>query len=193
MGDETKEDQEENGSVCKHFVKSTLHWDISVNHNHITYSNGKRKITNLADGHTARGPFWKCCRHIIQIKVHEVGHVGIGIVTKAFSISNHWVGQDSNSYGIWDRDDCYIVHQDKRWGYNESNQYNRVKTRKLLVKKDDIVTVDLDLNDRTLNFAINGTYLSDQDLFENIASPVAVAASLWRKDDCVEIIDYQRI
>eukprot|EP00483_Globobulimina_turgida_P002731 UN02736 len=191
-----KSELEEMKNECRSLDPSLyypLWWDISVNHRYLVYSNNKRTVQNLESGHTARGPFWKSGRHIVQIKVHQKGHVGIGIVTKAFPVGLKWVGEDKNSYGLWDRADVYIVHQEKKWGYHQPNKNNRITTRKLLIADGAVVTVDLDLNERTLNLAVNGQFVSDEDLFENIPCPAAVAASLWRKDDSVEIIDYQKM
>ena len=159
-----------------------LHWDISVSHDKLIYSNGKRKVKLIDDNRTARGPFWKYGRHITQIKIHKCEHVAVGIVNKTFPIKT-WIGKDEHSYGLW-FDRMFILHNNAKWKADE--------IKKLVIKQGDIVTIDVDLNNKTLNFAVNGECLSGQDLAfnNNDLYPIAVAVTLQRANDCVEIVDY---
>ena len=132
---------------------------------------------------TIRGPFWRNGRHIINVKIHKCGHVGVGIVDKAFQIGEgHWLGEDIHSWGTWDNDNH---HQGKKMYFNVEH--------KLKVKTGDVVTVDVDLYNHVLNWAINGQYLSSDDIALNIPKQVALAASLWNGGDSVEIVQYKRM
>ena len=157
-------------------------WDLSVNNAYIEYSNNyhtaklKQKSTI-----TIRGPFWKSGRHIVHFKMHKVGHDGVGIINKAYDISEgQWIGSNKNSYGTWDTTSGCVAYHNGGLPVD----------RKLKFKQGDIVTVDIDLNDYTLNWAINGIFLSDGDTATNIPKQVAFAASLSQQGDCIEIIDY---
>eukprot|EP00483_Globobulimina_turgida_P009326 UN09345 len=158
-----------------------LEWDLSVNQEHIGYGNGNRKAILTGKPCTIRGPFWRYGRHVINIKIHKCGHVGIGIVDKAFQIAaGHWLGEGKHSWGTLDN---LNHHQGKKMFFNVDYQ--------LQVKTGDVVTVDVDLNNNVLNWAINGQYLSANDIAFNIPNQVAVAASLWNVGDCVEIIQHK--
>ena len=157
-------------------------WDLSVNENYIEYSNNYHSAT-LKEKKTVtmRGPFWKSGRHIIHFKIHKVSHGGVGIVSKAYDISpDNWIGKDKQSYGTWDiSSGCVAYHQ-----------ACLPVQRTLKFKSGDTVTVDINLNDYTLNWAINGVFLSDGDTATNIQKQVAFAATLTAKDSCIEIIGY---
>ena len=105
--------------------------------------------------------------------------MGIGIIDKGKDISpGNWIGSCKNSYGTWDRDEYMAYHAGKTLDV----------THKIKIKQGDIVTVDLNCNTKTLNWAINGQYLSIQDQYVGIATPAAVAASLWKEKEKIEII-----
>eukprot|EP01083_Nonionella_stella_P317592 1157314_1 len=106
--------------------------------------------------------------------------MGVGIVDKTFNIApGNYLGQDKHSYGTWDTDSvaCHATE-------------NLPVIHKLKVKQGDIVTVDVNLYNYTLNWAINGQYLSTDDTATGIPKEVALAASLWTSNESIEIIQY---
>ena len=82
---------------------TVLEWDMSVNHDSFALSKGNRMATQKAKQRTIRTPFIKkgTGRYIVNIKVHKLGHVGVGILNKTFKISAGHLGQSTNSYGTW--------------------------------------------------------------------------------------------
>eukprot|EP01084_Bolivina_argentea_P084879 153462_1 len=154
-------------------------WDLSVNSQQIGFSYDNRRATLKGRPCTVRSPFWKSGRHIVNIKIHIGGHIGIGIVDKEFNIGvGNWIGEDEHSYGTWDDSPAFHANDDLP------------VTNELTVKQGDIVTVDVDLDNHTLNWAINGQYLSIDDTVTGIPKHVALAASLWEKEESIEIIQY---
>eukprot|EP01083_Nonionella_stella_P158138 514315_1 len=173
--DEKNEENQYNYAIPK--------WDLSVNNKYIEYSNNFH-TAKLREGKciTIRGPFWKSGRHIVHFKMHKVGHDGVGIISKAFDISeDHWIGNDNHSYGTWDTSSgCIAYHL----GCLPVD-------RELKFKQGDIVTVDINFNDYTyLSWAINGVFLSDGDTVNNMPKQVAFAVTLSKQHDCVEIVGY---
>eukprot|EP00483_Globobulimina_turgida_P008987 UN09005 len=165
--------------------KAPLEFDIAVNRKEISYGDYNRSaMLQSKTSCTIRGPFWNHGRHIVNIYIAKASHVGVGIVNKLFNASpGNYLGQNENSYGTWDS--VVALHR----GAGPSNAVKHaIKT-----KDGDVVTVDVDLNQRILNFAINGQYLSDIPIFKNIPKEVAIAASLWTSGNSVEILQYTRL
>eukprot|EP01084_Bolivina_argentea_P070259 127743_1 len=183
--DDEKDNHSNNGK------KASLTWDLAVNSKHIQYTNENHTATATTTQYIARGPFWRSGRHIVNIKLHKSECTGIGIVDKAFTIAKRQtdgasIGQDTHSYGLWSGTAYHWCCHN--WSY---------QTKKNLLpenpgmKTGDIVTIDVDLDKKILNWAINGQYLAVNDIATNIPNQVAIAAVFWIKGDSAEIIQYQ--
>jgi hypothetical protein len=162
---------------------NNLEWDISVNRDQIEYSSDRRAAKQVGKHCSIRTRFFSRGRHIANIRISKMGHTGIGICNKAFGIIG-WIGGCSMSYGTWDNNVAQFSQ-------------NCLKTAKqILTVEGDIVTCDLDMDEGTFSWAINGQYLSD-DFDYKIKGGVgagqqwAIAASLWATDDQVEIVQYK--
>jgi len=108
----------------------------------------------------------------------ENRHVGIGIVDKSFNFEpGNWIGQDAFSYGTWDN--CIGI-------YNTGSGTLRPGSPKL--KEGDVVTIDLDLDEGVLNWAVNGFYFNEEGVFRLEKKEYAIAASLWQVRNKVSII-----
>ncbi|ETO36783.1 hypothetical protein RFI_00279 [Reticulomyxa filosa] len=156
----------------------TLVWDCSVNPDKISLNSYFTVATQYAKTSTIRTHFLKrgSGRHILNIKVIKLGHVGIGLVNKAFKIDSDWVGGNKNSYGTWDN----VI------GYYSGAELKLPNGKKLVEK--DIVTVDLDMNELSFSWAVNGTYFGSDGPDATLApTDWAFAASVWNTNDCVEI------
>ena len=150
-------------------------WDIAVNAKNVKYSDKNRTVRSI-NACTVRTQFWSSGRHVLNIRVNAGGHMGIGIITKAKDVSSDWIGHCKNSWALWDTSTVYLAGQ-------TISGKNKIK-----FAQDDIVTVDVDLNKKTLNWAVNGQYISNDDFCSNIPNQIAIAVSLWRVNQCVEII-----
>ena len=54
--------------------------------------------------------------------------------------------------------------------------------RKLTLKGNEIITIDLNIDKMTVNWAIKGIFLSNENISCIKEAHVAFAASIWRKD-----------
>ena len=163
-------------------VNSMLTWDIAVNHKSIKYTNNNTRACVIGEKCTVRTPFFDKGRHIVNLKVPVLVHSGVGAISKVFNIqSGNWIGRDVHSFGTWD--DVVAYHNNKML----------TVTHQTKLKAGDMVTVDLDLSKQTLNWAVNGQYLSKNDIATDIPTPIAIAATLWNKGDTVQIIQYTRM
>ncbi len=121
--------------------------------------------------------------HIFNIMVRRlVGQLGIGIVGRGFLLyKNDWLGRESNgSYGTWDRTCLTAGHNGKSL---KQNIVNDIK-----IKEGDIVKVDLDLNQRTLLWEINGNIVANNVAID-FNGPAAIATTL-KNIGSVEIVQY---
>ena len=79
------------------------------------------------------------------------------------------------------------IYIDYDWYYDQG----KIKTDcNITLKDNEIITVDLNLDEHTINWAINGIFLSNDNIQCLIKSHLAVAVSLWVKSDCVQIVQY---
>eukprot|EP01083_Nonionella_stella_P138463 421341_1 len=164
--------------------KSLLQWHIGVNHKEVRYGKGNRSATLIGKPCTIRGPWWDNGHHIVNLHVPIADHVGVGIVSKLFDISpGKWVGGCANSYGTWD---CSVAR-------HRGDSAAKTVKKAIKITNGAIVTIDVDLNKNVLNFEVNGHPFSDGPIFENIPNQVALAVSLWKTDNSVDIIQYQRV
>ena len=109
---------------------------------------------------------------IINIKiVHRTKDgFGIGIIDKTFNVlEGGFVGGAANSSSY----------------YYEGTIYNNGSSpvKYSGYKTGDTVTVDINLNTRTLNFALNGNYLAADDIIKNIPKQVALDVNMYYKND----------
>ena len=131
-----------------------------------------------------RGPFWEKGRHIVNIRINKkvINGFGIGIVDTSFDISsNKYVGSTENSYSYY---------QD---GIIYNNGGKAIEKTFGGYKDGDIVTVDINLYNNTLNWELNGNRLTQSDAITNIPKCVALAANLYYKGDSVQIVQYYRM
>eukprot|EP01084_Bolivina_argentea_P229075 386713_1 len=160
---------------------SMVRWDNSVNASNVAYSHNETQATliNKSLDHTlVRTIFFKKGRHVFNIKLKEMGHIGIGIVgTKFNPYTGACLGGGSESYGTWDNVAAYGIP-------SKHQIINDIKT-----KKGDIVKVDLNLNDRTFVWEVNGQRITNNIKIAFIGD-VAVAADICNKGDTVEIVQY---
>eukprot|EP01083_Nonionella_stella_P029311 80722_1 len=161
-------------------------WDVSCNSSTIDYSNDMTTATVTAKSANVyrhiRGPFWDAGRHIVNIRINHKTKDGfaIGIIDKSFNISdNIYLGSTDNSYSFYYEGTVYHNSQ----AIVKSSGY----------KDGDIVTVDINLYNRTLNFALNGQYLAEKDAITNIPKQVALGANLYYKNDSVQIVQYYQM
>ena len=116
--------------------------------------------------------------------MNNCGNTGIGLVTKAFPINTStWIGSDGagNSWGIYNDHD----------GYYHKGQ--KIKTdRQLRLTGKERITVDLDMDSQTVDWAINGVFLTDNKVKLLTSAHLAIAASVWTKGDSVTIIQYEQ-
>ena len=76
-----------------------------------------------------------------------MGHIGVGIVSPLFNVSKgSYIGQCTESYGSWDNI-C---------AYHKSAPCKNDLIHDIKTKQGDIVKIDLDLNNRTFFWEING-------------------------------------
>jgi len=117
----------------------------------------------------------------VNIKVtgtNENRHVGIGIVDKSFNFEpGNYIGQDVFSYGTWDN--CIGIH-------NKGS--GPIRSGSPTLKEGDVVTIDLNLEEGLLNWAVNGFYLNEECMFRLEKGEYAIAASLWQVGNTVSII-----
>eukprot|EP01084_Bolivina_argentea_P126826 224462_1 len=163
-----------------------------VNTDRIKYTNNDQKIECIGNAAIARTSFWKSGRHIISVKAHKYGSIGIGIVDKLYKISdsqNFCTSRDGgHAIALW-ADKTYAPYNNKIWhkGGELPLEY------KPDLKTGDIITVDIDLNDKTVNWEVNAQPLSSKDIATNIPDQVAFAVRLGQRGDCVEIINYTKM
>ena len=160
-------------------------WDVSCNGESVAYHNGMTRATVVNGGHyrCIRGPFWHSGRHIVNVKIVNKIKDGfsIGIVDKSFDISsNTYIGSKNNSY-------TYYYH-----GYLYGNG-SKSATQLKGFNTGDIVTIDVDLDKGTLNWAINGNYLTQKDAFIQIPKQAALACNMHYAKDSIQIIQYYRM
>eukprot|EP01084_Bolivina_argentea_P061376 112157_1 len=162
------------------FPCKLVQWDVSVNSDKFDYSANNTTAKLVGSSSTIRTNFFECGRHVIKIKLNNCGNTGIGLVTKSFK-SDTWIGSDSagTSWGIYNAYGGYYYKGSK------------LKTdRSITLKGNDIITVDLNMDKNTVNWAINGIFLSNDNIPSLTKSHLAVAASLWTKSDSVQIVQY---
>ena len=105
----------------------------------------------------------------------DMGSIGVGIVDTIFEIYSDCSvgGKNEHSIGIW----------------QSGLHHKGLKIQDLKFNKGDIITVDLDLNDRTIGWEINGQTVVSA-LTIPFDGPVAIAASLYSIESCAQIIQY---
>eukprot|EP01084_Bolivina_argentea_P132247 233375_1 len=177
--------QEAKEEPTKLRTKATLMWDVSCNSVAVDYSANLTRATIKAktgNYKNIRGPFWNSGRHIINIKIIQrfKDGMGIGIIDKSFNIyDNIFVGKTEDSYSYYFNGSVYNSGKE----LIKCGEY----------KAGDIITVDIDLYNRTLNWGINGVYLTTQDTVVNIPQQVALAVNFCYKKDSVQIVQYYKM
>ena len=76
-----------------------------VNSSNVVYSNNQKEATLITPSNhlLIRSTFLKKNRHIFNIKIKKMGHIGVGIVSPLFNVSKgSYIGQCTESYGSWD-------------------------------------------------------------------------------------------
>ena len=161
-------------------MSKVLQWDISVNADKYEYSNNNTFAKTTTGKSTIRTNFFEKGRHVIKIKLNNCGNTGIGIVTKSFQFGKDvGIGNDGNSWGI------YKFHG----GYYQKK--SKIATdRSLTLTGNEIITVDINMDKNTINWAINGMFLSNKNIPLGTSEHIALAASLWNKGDSVQIVQY---
>jgi len=155
-------------------LKTGIAFDTSVNTAQFEYSSNGKKVTLVGQSCTTRTPFLVEGRHHFNLKIHKNGHVGIGVVSRKKSFAlGQYLGHDTESWGTWD---------------DIADYHAGVHSTTPLTKSGDVVGVELDLNRGTLKYSINGTFFDG--VRTNLPKEVALAASLWKAGDCVEIIQH---
>lgn len=157
-------------------------WSNSVNQKFVVYDDDFTVATSTrADQNTnVRTIFFKTGHHVLNIKLKKMGHIGIGIVDTQFVIADTkvYIGADEHSYGIWN-------------GQGMIHKSNAQNTDNSKYKTGDIITVDLNLNDRTVGWEINGQPLF-ADIKISLNGPIAIAVGLYHIQDSVQIIQHLR-
>ena len=178
------ESKEELTSSVATQTKTMLMWDLSCNSSTVAYANNLSKATVEKGGHyrNIRGPFWDSGRHIVNIKiVHKTKDgFGIGTMDKSFNVSdNTHIGKTATTHAYW----------------QEGSVFNNNGTIKKFdgYKTGDIVTVDINVDKSTINWAVNGKFLSTDDVITNIPKQVALAATMYYKNDSIQILQYYRM
>eukprot|EP00483_Globobulimina_turgida_P007177 UN07191 len=159
---------------------AVLQFDNAANPENICFNKHYRKATLIGKACSIRTQFWRSGRHIINLKVYNCGHVGVGIVGRSFDISvGKWVGADKRSWAIWESGSRHKGSEFTK-GYALTKGGNT------------IITIEVDLDERLLFIAINGQYIKTDPVAYNIPKQVAIGVSLWQSDDTVEIIQYTK-
>ena len=109
------------------------------------------------------------------------GGFGIGIIDKVFKVNeNHYVGKTSGSRSYYYSGDLY-------------KNGAGLELKGGSYKKGDIVAVDVDLQNKTLNFALNGDYLTEADATKFTADKVAVGVNMYYSEDSCTIIQHYTV
>eukprot|EP00494_Astrolonche_serrata_P028640 UN28907 len=110
------------------------------------------------------------------------GYISFGVCEEKTNI-NTLLGNDAKSWGL--------LGDGVRWCKGVRSTSHNYGNLRIIFQNNDLVTVYLDMNTRTMFILRNGGYTSNNAIFVDLPGKVYPAVGLYDINDEVELVDYK--